>query len=57
MKGQKKLNLDNIEVKEGEKALFSLGEIKIAKIHKNATKPLKQIKDLTKKEIKNTIFI
>ena len=52
MKGQKKLNLDNIEVKEGEKTLFSLGEIKIAKIHKKANKPLKQIKDLTKEDIK-----
>ena len=27
-------------------------EIKIAKIHKEATRPLKQIKDLTKEEIK-----
>ena len=52
MKGLKQLNLDNIEVKEEKKAKFSLGEIKIAKIHKKSTKPLKQIKDLTKEDIK-----
>ena len=54
MKVLKQLNLDNIEVKEKEKEKikFSLGEIKIAKIHKKATKPLKQIKDLTKEDIK-----
>ena len=52
MKGLKKLNLDNIEVKQEEKTQFSLGEIKIAKIHKKATKPLKQINDLNKEEIK-----
>ena len=45
--------LDNIEVKEKKKKKFSLGEIRTAKIHKEATKILKQIKDLTKKEIKN----
>ena len=46
--------LDNIEEeKEEKKTKFSLGEIKIAKIHKEATRPLKQIKDLTKEEIKN----
>ena len=39
---------DNIEVKE-KKTKFSLGEIRTAKIHKEATKTLKQIKDLTKK--------
>ena len=48
----KKLKLDKIEVKEVGKTKFSLGEIKIAKIHKEATRPLKQIKDLTKEEIK-----
>ena len=52
MKGLKQLNLDNIGVKEESKTKFSLGEIKIAKIHKKATKPLKQIKDLTKEDIK-----
>ena len=52
MKVLKQLNLDNIEVKEKEKIKFSLGEIKIAQIHKKATKPLKQIKDLTKEDIK-----
>ena len=51
-KGLKKLNLDTIEVKEKNKTKFSLGEIKIAKNHKKATKPLKQIKDLTKEDIK-----
>ena len=52
MKGLKALKLDNIEVKQEKKTKFSLGEIKIAKIHEKATKPLKQIKDLIKKEIK-----
>ena len=52
MKGLKQLKLDNIEVKEEKKTKFSLGEIKIAKIHMKSTKPLKQIKDLTKEEIK-----
>ena len=52
MKGEENFNLDNLEVKEGEKTLFSLGEIKLAKIHKKANKPLKQIKDLTKEDIK-----
>ena len=51
-KGLKKLKLDNIEVKEKRKTKFSLGEIKIAKIHEEATRPLKQIKELTKEEIK-----
>ena len=46
------MKLDNIELKEKEKTLFSLGEINIAKIHSKVTKPLKQIKDLTKEEIK-----
>ena len=45
--------LDNIEIKKEKKSKFSLGEIEIAKIHKEATKPLKQIKDLTKEELKN----
>ena len=51
MKGLKLFG--NIEVKEGKKSKYSLGEIKIAKIHQQATKPLKYIKDLTKEEIKN----
>ena len=41
------------EEREEKKTIFSLGKIKIAKIHKEATRPLKQIKDLTKEEIKN----
>ena len=45
--------LDNINVKEAKKTKYSLGDIKIAKIHKEVTRPLKQIKDLTKEEIKN----
>ena len=53
MKGLKKLELDNLEVKENKKTKFTLGEIKIAKVHREATRPLKQIKDLTKEEIKN----
>ena len=44
---------ENIEVKEEKKTKFSLGEIKIAKVHKEATRPLKKIKDITKEEIKN----
>ena len=51
MKELKKL--DNIEVKSEKKTKYSLGEIKIAKIHKEVTRPLKQIKDLTKEELKN----
>ena len=54
IKGLKTLKtLDNIEIKEGRKTKFSLGEINIAKIHKEATRPLKKIKDLTKEELKN----
>ena len=45
--------LDNIEEKEEKKTKFSLGEIEIANIHKEVTRPLKQIKDLTKEEIKD----
>ena len=36
----KRLQLDNIKLKEKEKTLFSLGEINIAKIHSKVTKPL-----------------
>ena len=43
----------SIEVKQKKNSLFSEGEIKIAKIHREATRPLKKIKDLTKEEIKN----
>ena len=45
--------LDTLEVKKEKKTNFSLGEIKIAKIHKEANRPLRQIKELTKEEIKN----
>ena len=55
MKGLKILS--NIEIKsKKKKSNYSLGEIKIAKIHREATRPLKKIeKDflLTKDEIKN----
>ena len=44
---------DNIKVKAEKKTKFSLGEIKIAKIHKKANRPLKLLKDLSKEEIKN----
>ena len=44
---------DNIDIKEEKKSIFSLGEIKIAKIHKEVTRPLKKLKDLTKEELKN----
>ena len=42
MKGLRKL--DNIEVKEEKNTKYSLGEIKIAKIHREATRPLKKKK-------------
>ena len=48
----KKLN--EIEVKEEKNtkiSKFSLGIIKYAEIHRQATKPLKQLKELTKEEI------
>ena len=44
---------DNIEVKQEKNTKLSLGEIKIAQIHREATRPLKKINDLTKEEIKN----
>ena len=43
----------SIEVKQKNNSIFSKGEIKIAKIHREATRPLKKIKDLTEEEIKN----
>ena len=49
----KKLN--ELEVKEEKNtkiSKFSLGQIKYAEIHRQATKPLKQLKELTKEEIK-----
>ena len=43
----------SIELKQKKNSLFSKGEIKIAQIHREATRPLKKIKDLTEEEIKN----
>ncbi len=43
----------SIEVKQKKNSLFSKGEIKIAQIHREATRPLKKLKDLTEEEIKN----
>ena len=50
-KGLKKLV--EIEVKEEKVTKFSLGQIKYAEIHKQATKPLRQLQDLTEEETKN----
>jgi len=50
-KGLKKLV--EIEVKEEKVTKFSLGQIKYAEMHKLATKPLRQIQDLTEEEKKN----
>ena len=47
-KGLERLN--ELEVKKETK--FSLGKIKYAKLHKQATKPLKQLQDLTEEEIR-----
>ena len=52
-KGLKKL--DEIEVKEERRTKFSLGEIKYAQMHKQATKPLRQLQELTDEELKNNI--
>ena len=45
--------LDYIEIKKEKKSKFSLGEINIAKIHREVIRPLKKLKDLTKEDIKN----
>ena len=50
-KGLKKL--EEIEVKEQKVTKFSLGQIKYAEMHKQATKPLRHIQDLTEEEIKD----
>ena len=49
-KGLKKL--EEIEVKELKVTKFSLGEIKYAEMHKQATKPLRQLQELTDEEVK-----
>ena len=49
-KGLKKL--EEIEVKESKITKFSLGQIKYAEMHRQATRPLRHIKDLTEEEIK-----
>jgi len=46
-------SLDYIEVKQEKINKFSLGQINNALIHKEATRPLKKLKNLTKKELKN----
>ena len=50
-KGLKKLK--EIEVKEEKKSKFSLGEVRYAEMHKQATKPLRHIHELTNEELKN----
>ena len=49
-KGLKKF--DEIEVKEAKVTKFSLGQIKYAEMHKQATRPLRHLQDLTDEEIK-----
>ena len=44
--------LDEIEVKEVKVTKFSLGQIKYAEMHKQATRPLRVIQDLTEEELK-----
>ena len=49
-RGLKKL--EEIEVKEAKITKFSLGDIKYAEMHKQATKPLRQLQDLTEEDLK-----
>ena len=44
---------EEIEVKEQKVTKFSLGQIKYAEMHRQATRPLRHLQDLTDKEIKN----
>ena len=43
---------EEIEVKEERITKFSLGQIKYAELHKQATKPLRQLQDLSEEELK-----
>ena len=52
--------LDEIEVKEEKTtkfSKFSLGKIEYAKIHSQATRPLKQLQDLTEEEKKKILAL
>ena len=56
-KGKKKKKrglkkFEEIEVKEERITKFSLGQIKYAELHKQATKPLRQLQDLSEEELK-----
>ena len=50
-KGLKKFN--EIEIKEAKQTKFSLGQIKYAEMHKQATRPLRPLQELTEEELKN----
>ena len=50
-KGLKKLQ--EVEIKEAKITKFSLGQLKYAEMHKQATKPLRVLKELTEEELKN----
>ena len=50
-KGLKKF--DEIEIKEAKQTKFSLGQIKYAEMHKQATRPLRPLQELTEEELKN----
>ena len=50
-KGLKKLQ--EVEIKEAKITKFSLGQLKYAKMHKQATKPLRVLQELTEEELKN----
>ena len=45
--------LEEIEVKQTKVTKFSLGQIKYAEMHQQATRPLRKLQDLTEKELKN----
>ena len=50
-KGLKKLQ--EVEIKEAKITKFSLGQLKYAEMHKQATKPLRVLQELTEEELKN----
>ena len=50
-KGLKKLG--EVEVKVEKVTKFSLGQIKYAEMHKQATRPLRELQELTEEELKN----
>ena len=50
-KGLKKLQ--EVEIKDAKITKFSLGQLKYAEMHKQATKPLRVLQELTEEELKN----